>query len=188
MPDDTATVSHRVSNTTPFARDPALCAPFAFPVEKETWIVFRPWSHTDKRKMLSIIEAPFGSVHEALEALPRHSDQAQAQAGTLFPLGHFSYKTHPISLEQAANPEQTPPLAYIAVSWSRRSPHKLKAASRLYTNGVDAENWADFCADLPENTGRVFGVLRAEGTIPPTFSPNPRRRRVSRQRPIQGAR
>lgn len=148
--------------------------PFAFPTDAPTFVVFRPWSHTDSRQMLTILEGSFASLDEAFRAIPSHAAHPRAQVGTIFPLGTFprlTQDTHEVGGPTARQSGATP--ACITVSWAARSPDKLRTASRLYLDGAQAQDWADFCADLPENAGRRFGVLRAEGPIPAVFSPSP---------------
>lgn len=145
---------------------------FTFPTDAPVFILFRPWSHTNRRQMIEILDGPFPSIEEATKALPQQTPYALAQIGKLLPLGTFVEDIDWASKEgraAAAQLIEAPP--YISVSWSARSPDKLKGHSRPQISGTKAEDWADFCADLPEFAGRRFGILHAEGPIEATFSP-----------------
>jgi hypothetical protein len=146
--------------------------PFAFPTQAPTFVVFRPWSHTDRRQMLAIMEGPFSSIDEATRALPRHETYARAQVGTIFPIGTFTDTSEEaLEVDTTTTPPHTEMLSCIAISWTARTPGKLRAESRPLRSGAKAQGWAEFCTELREHAGRRFGVLRAEGPIAATFSP-----------------
>lgn len=116
-------------------------------------VMVRTWSHTDRRHMLALVEA---LDHDVCR-------------GILTPVGV------PLSVDEAKRdgllrarclkglPIVTEDLVYAAVSWSPRSPKKLRVESRYMALARDCNNWAEFVAEQCEDRGRRFYRLMFEG-------------------------
>lgn len=133
-------------------------------VKQSVFLLFRPWSHTNRRQMIAITGGPFRSADDL--------GSASKETGTSFgcridPISALSFEEVMQKDEDIRNgilsTRGTKPCAkdmpFVSASWSELAPGRLKIHSRRMMLRQTAYEWAEFCADLPENKSRQFFVL-----------------------------
>lgn len=110
-------------------------------------VAFRPWSHTDRRQMLTLVTVP---------------EDTRGQPGRLVPATEENWmralRDEPRVVITPGGPPRSA-YRFVAVSWSLRSPQRLRVHSIRMVQESDAQQWAEFIRDTEGKPGREFFVL-----------------------------
>jgi hypothetical protein len=141
--------------------------------------LFRPWSHTDRRHVVTLVDGPF-EAPESLEAARDACSEMKPQRCFLEPidaldqaaviLGDKKREKHILKVGGDGLTEAD--LKFLAASWSPRSPNRLSIESRLTPLRWNAYKFAKTESIIrTDEPDRKFFVMELLDPVGATISP-----------------